>query len=524
MAALAIELAVDRNGDGDFADAGENLTADVLAETGMKVHRGNDSARAISPPGIGDLQAELNNRSGEYSPGSTLRQAQGRTLQVGSAVRLRVGSRDLWSGNLERPAQHPEQERRSTELTALGVAARLRGVKVSTALHENIRVDEAMGHVLDAAGWPASARSLAAARTTLEWFWADEEEAWDLLLSLYYTEGPGAMLFEGRGGEIVFRNRHQALTLTASNTAQTTLRSTGASPRIAGGFEHDYGVEHIINDASVKVARRSAKPLETVWSVGETLELAPNETRKLNARFGSGGSSGGPFKDAIAPVEGTDYDLAAGSLASASLDRASGAWVELTLTAGPDGATVTAPFDRLRAGPSSTLDGDPSTSLRTGESEESDEGLGLRARPVTVDSETLVTSRADAADSIARHGRRTLPSEYAMRPEIARNAAQDLADAIVAFYKTGREMVEAPLMNSDAVTESAQLERDLGDRIRIDAESGNYDVEQDFRILGITHEIQNQRVLRTVWHCGESHDNGYAAGGPAPRGQGRWGF
>ena len=508
MAALAVELAVDRNGDGDFADAGENLTADLLAETGMKVYRGNDSARAISPPGIGDLQAELNNRSGEYSPGSSVR--------AGAAVRLRVGTRDLWSGNLERPAQHPEQERRSTELTALGVAARLRGVKVSTELYENIRVDEAMGHVLDAAGWPAAQRSLAAARTTLEWFWADEEEAWDLLLSLYYTEGPGAMLFEGRGGEIVFRNRHQALTLAASNTAQTTLRSTGASPRVAGGFEHDYGIEHIINDASVKVARRSAKPLETVWTVGETLELAPNEARKLNARArstgsgqaGSGGSSGGPFKDAIAPVEGTDYDLAAGSLASVILDRTSGAWVELTLTAGPDGATVTGPLNKLEQD----------------DSEESDEGLGLRARPVTVDSETLVTSRADAADSIARHGRRTLPSEYAIRPEIARNVAQDLADAIVAFYKTGREMVEAPLMNSDAVTESAQLERDLGDRIRIDAESGNYDVDQDFRILGITHEILNQRVLRTVWHCEESNDNEYAAWGAAQWGQRPWGF
>ena len=495
QAALDIELAIDRNGDGDFLDPGEDVTADALAETGIRVYRGADEARAISPPRVGELQAELNNRSGEYSRNP---------LPTGGAVRLRIGSADLWRGNLERPAQHPEQERQSTELSAVGRAARLTGVKVSTALYENIRVDEAMGHVLDAAGWPASARSLAAARTTLEWFWADEQDAWELLVSLYYTEGPGAMLFEGRGGEIVFRNRHQALTLTASNTAQTTVRSTGASPRIAGGFEHDYGVEHVINDASVKVARRSAKPLETVWSVGEPLRLASNEVRKFNARA----SSGDPFKDALAPVEGTDYALAAGSLASVSLDRTSGVSVELTLTAGPDGATVT--------GPSIALEGD--------DSEDSDEGLGLRASPVIVDGETLVVNRADAADSIARHGRRTLPSQYAIRPEIARNVAQDLADAIVAFYKAGREMVEAPLMNSDAVTESAQLGRDLGDRIRIEAESGNYDVDQDFHILGITHEILNQRVLRTVWHCEEANDNEYAAWGAAQWGQRPWGF
>ena len=499
-----IELAVDRNGDGDFSDAGEDVTADALAETGISLYRGNDSARAISPPRVGELQAELNNRSGEYSPGSPLRQAQGEPLQAGSAVRLRVGTDNLWSGNLDRPVQHPEQERQSTELTALGVAARLRGVKVSTALYENIAVDAAIGHVLDAAGWPEAARSLTAARTTLEWFWADEEDAWELLLSLYYTEGPGAMLFEGRGGEIVFRSRHQILTRTASNTVQTTVRSTGPSPRIAGGFEHDRGIEDVINEAAIKVVRRSAKALETVWSLGEPLELGANEVRKFNAR----GSSGDPFKDAVAPVEGADYAVTAGSIASVVLDRTSGVSVELTLTAGPDGATMT--------GASTAPEADDST--------DSDEGLRMRASPVTVDGETLVVNRREASDSISRHGKRTLPSEYAIRPEIARNVAQDLADAIAAFYKTGREMVEAPLINSDAVTESAQLGRDLGDRIRIEAESGNYDVGRDFHILGITHEIQNQRVLRTVWHCEETNENEYAAWGAAQWGQRPWGF
>ena len=84
--------------------------------------------------------------------------------------------------------------------------------------------------------------------------------------------------------------------------------------------------------------------------------------------------------------------------------------------------------------------------------------------------------------------------------------------------------METPLINSDAATELAQLGRDMGDRIRIDAESGNYDVDRDFYILGITHEIQNQRVLRTVWHCEETNENEYAAWGAAQWGQRPWGF
>ena len=488
MAGLAVELAVDRNGDGDFLDPAENVTADVLASTGIRVYRGNDSARAMAPPRIGDLQAELNNRGGGYSPGSTLRQAPGGPLQAGAAVRLRVDKANLWRGNLERPVRHPEWERQSTELAALGIAARLKGVNVSTALHENIPVDAAVNHVLDAAGWPQAARSLAAARTTLEWFWADAEDAWELLLSLYYTEGPGAMLFEGRDGKIVFRGRHHFFTSYGSTAVQTTVRSTGASPQIAGGFEHDYGIEHIVNEAAIKITRRSAKAAETVWSLGDPLELAPNEVRKFNAR----GASGNPFKDALAPVEGTDYALTAGGLSSVSLDRTSGASTELTLTAEAGGATVT--------------------------------DLGMRASPVTLDGETLVTNRTDASASIARHGKRTLPSDYAIRPEISRNVAQDLADAIAGWYKEGRQRVAAPLINSDTATQSAQLARNLGDRIRIEAESGNYDIDQDFHVLGISHEILNQRVLRTVWHCEEASDNVYAAWGAGQWGRPLWGF
>ena len=45
--ALDIELAIDRNGDDDFMDPGEDVTADVLAETGIRVYRGNHAAKVL---------------------------------------------------------------------------------------------------------------------------------------------------------------------------------------------------------------------------------------------------------------------------------------------------------------------------------------------------------------------------------------------------------------------------------------------------------------------------------------------
>ena len=47
QAELDIELAIDRNGDDDFMDPGEDVTADVLAETGIRVYRGNDAAKVL---------------------------------------------------------------------------------------------------------------------------------------------------------------------------------------------------------------------------------------------------------------------------------------------------------------------------------------------------------------------------------------------------------------------------------------------------------------------------------------------
>ena len=475
-----IELRVDRNNDGDFSDSGEDLSADVVAQSGIKVYRGNDGARAISPPRIGDMSTELNNRGGEYSPGST--------VTTGRPVQVRVDSTSIWRGILERPRQRPDVEIQSTEIQAVGIASRLRGVNVSTALYQSIRVDEAIGHVLDAVDWPTLDRTLDTAQTTLAWWWLDETDAWEALLELYYSEGPGALLYEGTAGDLVFRDRRYPLTAVRATDSQTMVSSLGASPNIADGFEQDDGFEDIVNEATLTVVQRSRKSAETIWEYSETLTLSSGVSQILVARA----STGDPFMNAVLPVENTDYTVTAGSVSSITLDRTSGGSTAITVTAGSSGVTIT--------------------------------GLSLRARPVSIDGITSIANTADVSSSITANGRRTLPGKYRISPEIAPNVAQDLANAIVNLYGGGRQRVELPVINRDATTETQQLTRDMGDRLTVNAESGLYDVTQDFRIYGIAHETRGQSILHTTWSCEEITDVDYATWGAGLWGTGVWGF
>ncbi|HKV71934.1 MAG TPA: hypothetical protein VJN62_11845, partial [Gemmatimonadales bacterium] len=62
-----------------------------------------------------------------------------------------------------------------------------------------IRTDQAIALVLDAAGWPSGKRALSPGDTTLLFWWADERSAWELLVELLASEGPGTLYEDGDG-------------------------------------------------------------------------------------------------------------------------------------------------------------------------------------------------------------------------------------------------------------------------------------------------------------------------------------
>ncbi len=486
---------VDWDADGDWYDQGSEVTPRVRGRQGIKLVRGRDQVRALAPPMAGSLALVLDNTSRDYSPETPASPLAG-YLIPGRPVRV---ERDqganryyLFAGRVDGLIQHPEPGVRTVEIRALGALSRLKGVKLSTPLYQDVRTDQALGYLLDAAGVEASLRVLDVGRTTLAWWWLDAEDALEAAVALVNTEGPGASLYEDGQGRIRFESRHYRLLTPRSTTSQATIRDAGLEPLHSQPFAYDPGLKSIVNECVVDVRVRSAKSLGAIWSLGEAVSLAPDETRRFVVRHGEGD----PFLGAVNPVAGVDYTLTAGSLASATLDRTSGASATLTLTAGAGGASLT--------------------------------GLQVRAQLVSVDSSTRIRNTIDTAASQQRYGVRSY--KLATRAEIPANAAQDFADAVVSRYREPRPTVLVTLRGDEPARVEQALAREVSDRITVvEAQTGlNADcwVERVERVISETGQVEAR------FGCEKATDDQYAtwgttrwsdAAGTTP-GRGLWGY
>lgn len=287
-------LQIDWNDDGDFNDTGEDVTARLISTQPLTCVRGKDQLRLLAPPMAGAFNCELDNRSRDYSvensgspifanlhPGHKLRA----TLTASSV------NYTIFTGILDDLPQHPEFGRWSVEAPALGSLSRLRGKRVSTVLLENVTTDEAMEAVLDAAGWPPLERTLQVGLTTLDFYWTDNEDAFDAIATLLLTEGPGASVYENPNGYFIFENRHSRITQVRSTTSQFTFTDQDYILHSV----YDSGIKDVINQVEVGVTVRTVKEESVIWYYGKPLILGPNETRVVRA------VASDPFKDAQTP-------------------------------------------------------------------------------------------------------------------------------------------------------------------------------------------------------------------------------
>ena len=377
----------------------------------------------------------------------------------------------LGFGRIDELIQHPEPGVRATEIKCLGRLAMLRGKHVSTQLYSSITTDVALGYILDAVGLTDTAlRVFDTGKTTLDWWWLDNADAFDAAVSLVNTEGPGAALYEDGRGRFNFESRHYRSLTTRSLSSQATISDTGAEPLHSRPFKYDPGDKSIINVCTVTTKVRSAKGSAAVWSLGSGITLAADEVRKYPARQ----SDNAPFTAAIEPVSPTDYTVTAGSLASAILDRTSGASCTITLTAGASGATLS--------------------------------GLQLRAQTVSVDNATEMANTINTSASQTAYGAKTytLP----VRAEIPALDAQDFCNAVVQHYLAPRSMAVIALNNGEPERLAQILEREVSDLVTlVEAQTG---ISGDFWVERIEHQIgAGGAVHRCQFGCEQAGSDQY---------------
>lgn len=322
--AAQLGVLVDWNADGDFADANEDVSARVDDGVGIVWSRGKDQIRQFAPAAAAQAGFMLNNLSQDYSPGNGSSPIAGQVLP-GRKVRIQTAgmtgedflfvdgtdyffvdgsdwlfsttapARIIWTGLIDDIDQHPEREARSTSFSCLGALSRLRGKTISTALYQNILTSDALGHLLDEAGWPSTDRIIQTGLTTLTWWWLDNQDAFDAAMQLMATEGPGASMYEDSSGNIVFENRDARTTQVRSTVSQATFADTTIPVITAIDYSPNY--KDAIQAATLTVNERAAEGQSVIWELGSTLTLAPFEIRRFQVRS----NSGDPFMNVMFP-------------------------------------------------------------------------------------------------------------------------------------------------------------------------------------------------------------------------------
>lgn len=452
MATGTYRVYIDWINDGDFADLNDEVTARVVdSRAPLTVQYGRDARRALSPIAVGEAHFPLNNQSRDYSPENSASPLAGqvvpaRAVQITGTV-SGGGTYTMYRGQLDDFTVLPSRDDRYITVNCIDALGAFRGVSLSTSLYQGLRPGEAIGVILDALGWPASARDLDTGGTVMPYWWLDKADAFTAIMDLVAAEGPPALVTVDGQGRVVFRGRHHRLQNSASTTVQSTWRASGTEPLISPPADYNAGFKEIINTVAFDLPMRAtAGALSPVWAAQGQISIADGDTVMVTA------AANDPFDRAVVPEQGTDYTLLSG-VVSMSLSRTSGQSTTIAITASGGTAVIV--------------------------------GLQLRAASVT----TVSTYQVSAADqsSTATYGPRSLPS--GQEPSWASlGDALAITQIILAQRADRLPTITVTMKAANTLRLTQQLTRDLSDRVHVTEPHTGLDV--DCFIEQISHTIE----------------------------------
>jgi hypothetical protein len=443
-------IAIDWANDGTFTGVGDDVTSRALEASGLSMTYGRDQVRELSPMVAGSADLGLDNTSRDYSPDNLASPLAGNVLparpvrvtafDVGTTYTLFQGFTDDYSIDPAPPVP-------TVAITALDAVAKLKGAQVTTELYSGIRTGTAIGYVLDALGWPAELRDLDPGATTVRWWWAEDEDAFDAVQKLVQSEGPPAMLTSDEQGRIVFRDRHHRLLTAAATTSQQTFTDESSGEPSFTAMAYDHGWSNIVNSVSVKVEELDPADTSTLWQSESNVSIGTNATLTLNLTLDS---------PAIRPQ--VSYTVLSGTVTD-SLTVDSGQTLTLELTAGTGGALVT----------------------------------DLQVTGQAVTSQRSYTILLEDQASIDENGKRSLSYEV---PWAGFNDAAAVAQLILDASAQRRPIVTLTLVSGTEVASTRlteQFSRDLSDRVHV--REPVTCVDHDFHIEQITHNVQQAGLV-----------------------------
>ena len=480
-------LLVDWDNDGDFMDAGEDVTTRTLLP--LEYFRGRDYASQLTGRSrAGWLTATLNNESGDYSPFNGASPLAG-TLLPGRRVQLQGGreafpytfpiafaNAPLWTGYVDSisPMKTAPGEVKKAILKAVGPLGYLNQRKLAIPMTTSVTTGTAIGNILDEAGWGAD-RTLDAGQTTMDRFWVSRQNTISALRLV--EESEAGFILEGADGQIVYEDRHHRLG-SPHLTSQATFSDAPGATLVYQAIQEEDPLPNIFNIFTASIQDYTVGALAVLWTLSESGASSPKVeraggTRTWLASYPTPDSG----TDAVAvdawttPAMTTDYlanSAADGSGTNLSSDIAvavtkTSSTMKITLT--NNNATVDAFMTKLQA----------------------------RGTPVTEDNPVRV--EAEDSTSKSTYGERDYPNPAKFLPDT--DEGQDWCRFQLAVYKDPLPLLAIRVNgNRDDNHLVEVLARDISDRITVVGQNAaGLSINEDFYIESVRGRIDQGGLL-----------------------------
>mgnify|MGYP005818062587 CR=1 FL=1 len=487
MADTNLDLLVDWNNDGDFADTGEDITSRTLS---VEWQYGRDYASQLMGKSVGGkLKALLNNESGDYNSFNTSSPLSG-NIRPGRKVQLRAFglfpydftfsfSKPVWTGFLDRITPQPRVNGVNTaSLEAVGPLGYLNQKEVQVDQTTDVLTGAAIGNILDAAGWPSGDRDLDDGQSTIARHWVDRQKTLVALRGVEEVEG--GFIAEKPDGSIAFQDRQFRLK-DPQTVSQATFTDADGAALGYSFIEQLDPLPFIFNEFEAEVKTFTVGSLAVMWTLSETGAnspfLAPGQTRLFIARHPNPDSATKNVGVALwtSPASTTDYTANAAS---------DGSGTDLTSSMG-----VTQ-VKKSNAMEITVVNNGTIPAYLT----------KLQGRGLPIESDDPVRHVASDASSQTEFGQRTFQNRIAFSDI---DEANDWAEYNLSIYKDPIPIMEITFAASrDATHHEQAMGRDVSDRITLVANrSGGTElgINADFFIESIRHVVSQSHAHWITW-------------------------
>ena len=254
---------VDWNNDGDYSDANEDITDDVL-EVVSTIGR-NFASQLTGKASAGTLEVTVKNDTGKYSPFNTSSALTGnlvpnRTIQFAATI---PSVTTIWSGYIESIIPSVQKGPYTTaQIKAFGIFKKFATTNARVPMKTSRATGAAVGDVLDAISWGAGLRDIDTGQTTMTRFFGSGK-ALNIMQEVAATEG--GFIRETKDGKIAFEDRYHRLSSANSKTSQATFADDGTAFSYLGIRQED-SMSLLYNEFQSPVSTFTTASVATVWT------------------------------------------------------------------------------------------------------------------------------------------------------------------------------------------------------------------------------------------------------------------